>query len=90
MQGDRCLPPSDLPQSPAWQQVLAAGTAFVGAASAAEHAVLTQLLGVRLLSKAELYRDHVLPRLAQLAPSTSEAVMLEVCGVVPAGFWHFC
>ncbi len=87
MQGDRCLAPSDLAPTPAWEEVLGASPAFVGAATPAQRAVLTQHLGVRQLSKAELYRDHILPRMGQLAPATSEAVMLEVRAWLCCGFF---
>ena len=77
LQGQRCLAPADLGEGPAWAEVFAAPE-FLAGGSPAEQAVLTRQLGVPRLSRAQLYRAHVLPRLARLSPASVEAVMLEV------------
>lgn len=79
LQGKRFLPPSDLASGPAWDDVMSAPE-LVQSGSSAESTVLG-MLGVRQLSKAELYRIYLLPKLEQLQPGNREAVMLEVRGV---------
>ncbi|KAK9808692.1 hypothetical protein WJX72_002029 [[Myrmecia] bisecta] len=44
----------------------------------AERQTLTAVLGVQQLARVEYYRDHILPRIGQLAPPLRDTVMLDL------------